>query len=40
MLIYPEATMGDSGGPRIAPAATGRLKRLYRLGFLKERWWL
>ncbi len=39
-ILYPDATLVSSKGPRAAPLAKERLKALYDLGLVKERWWL
>lgn len=39
MLLYPDATIQSAEGPPVAPLAKGRLKELFRLGLVKERWW-
>ena len=39
-ILYPDATLISSKGPRAAPLAKERLKALYNLGLVKERWWL
>ncbi len=38
-LLYPDATLISPAGPKAAPLAKARLKYLFRLGILKERWW-
>ncbi len=38
-LLYPDATLISPAGPKAAPLAKARLKNLYNLGILKERWW-
>jgi len=40
MVLYPDATLADSRGPRVSDIALERIKRLYRLGLLREMWWL
>jgi tetratricopeptide (TPR) repeat protein len=39
-VLYPDATLISSSGPKAAPLAKERLKALYALGLVKERWWL
>ena len=38
-ILYPDATLVSPVGLKAAPLAKARLKDLYRLGILKERWW-
>ncbi len=38
-ILYPDATLVSSAGPKAAPLAKARLKDLFKLGILKERWW-
>ncbi len=38
-ILYPDATLISPSGPKAAPLAEARMKDLYRLGILKERWW-
>ncbi len=40
LMLYPDATLGSAEGPYVAPLAKERLKELFRLGLVKERWWL
>jgi tetratricopeptide (TPR) repeat protein len=40
LILYPDATLISSAGPKAAPLAKERLKALYDLGLVKERWWL
>jgi tetratricopeptide (TPR) repeat protein len=39
-VLYPDATLISPAGPKAAPLAKERLKALYTLGLVKERWWL
>jgi tetratricopeptide (TPR) repeat protein len=40
LILYPDATLISPAGPKAAPLAKERLKALYGLGLVKERWWL
>ncbi len=39
-LLYPDATLVSPDGPKAAPLAVARMKSLFGLGLVKERWWL
>ena len=37
--LYPDATLDSADGPLAAPLAVSRLKWMYDMGFVRERWW-
>ncbi len=40
MLLYTDATVDNVTGPPVAQLARERLKYMYELGLVKDRWWL
>jgi len=40
IILYPDATIVDEDGPLASGLAEARLKALYEMGLVKERWWM
>lgn len=40
MLLYPEARLGFAEGQKVGPLARERLKSMFELGLVMEKWWM